>query len=174
MARKLIVLTERLLVVAGCTVNQLLRAPSCHVSDSVLDPLLGLAQRERLALHLLPCPETWWAGLDREPRGRTWYARQNGFRLLCRDLALQEAEKLKAMVDHRSVAVIGVVGIERSPACSTRQPGTTPGPSSYYPSGLFMEELRCTLRDVGLGGVPFVSITGSTTQAQQDKLESLL
>jgi len=158
-----------MLVASGCHVNQLLRAERCQVSDALVDPVVKFCLKHRLAMHVLPCPEVHHSGLGRPPRGRAWYA-ANGLRAICVPLATQTADELAAFVRTRNVVVIGVVGIERSPACSTRQNN----PSNYYPSGIFMEELRKEFRRVGLKDVPFISITGSTSKMQQSKLEALL
>lgn len=163
------ILTKRLLVASGCHVNQLLRAEGCHVSDSIVDPVIEFCLRNRLAIHLLPCPETCHSGLVRPPHGRAWYE-ANGLRKICAELAVKAADDVANFARLRGVAVIGVVGVERSPACSTRQEN----PSAYYPSGIFMEELRREFLRVGLGSVPFVSVTGSGTVPQRAKLENLL
>jgi len=87
---------------------------------------------------------------------------------MCRRQAEAVAEELREFID-QGADVVGVVGVERSPACSTRQDN----PSNYYPSGILMEELRSALEHVGIS-VPYVSVTGSTTQTQAAKLTSLL
>ena len=160
-------MTDRCLILAHCALAKTVRARDGD--DGPMAQVLRFVLDHGLNFHQLPCPETLFpqGGLPREPHGKQWYEKR-GFGDFCTGLASQQAEYI-AILANAGREIVGVVGMEFSPACSTIENS----PSPYRPHGMFMEALKPALAAKGLEP-PFISVNEKWATKLQADLDGLL
>jgi predicted secreted protein len=160
-------MTNRCLILAHCAFAKTVRARDGD--DGPMVQVLKFVTNHRLNFHQLPCPETLFGkgGLPRKSHGKAWYE-SNGFREFCREKAAEQADYI-ATLANAGRDIIGIVGMEFSPSCSTVEGSASP----YRPYGIFMEELKVALADRALSP-PFVSVNEKWPIKLQADLEGLL
>lgn len=158
-------MTNRCLILAHCAFAKTVR--SNDKLDGPMLQVLKFVSDNELNFHQLPCPETLFLGLPREPHGKSWYEKHR-FREFCKGLASTQADYIKQLIDGGR-DIIGVVGMTFSPSCSTEKEH----PSPYRQYGIFMEELEVALNKRGITP-PFISINEAWRTKMANDLSSLL
>lgn len=156
---------RRTVFVSGCQVCPSLMAQPPTDGEYLAPPLIQWAKENDIEIVPMRCPETEYAGPDREPHGRAYYDKAPGFRTLCREIATYEADRMQKRGN-----VIAVIGVTTSPACGTNFTGKG---SSFHPRGIFMYVLfnRCCNRDLW---PTFISIWPKHQHKMQEILNELL
>lgn len=107
---------NKVIVVSHCILNQnavvkpLARAKGAFevITKMITDMGFGIVQ--------LPCPETLFLGLERQPMTKEEYATPE-YTILCSQLAQREVDYLK-LLHNGKVSIVGMIGIDQSPTCS--------------------------------------------------------
>lgn len=125
--KKNIVLMSHCILNQNTVVEPLARAsgPYYNIVRNIIDKGIGI--------HQLPCPETRYLGLKREPMSKEEYDTED-FRTLCKSIAEDTIVLIKEYMEN-GYKILGLIGINHSPTCSI-----------YGRQGIFMEELDKLLR----------------------------
>jgi predicted secreted protein len=107
--------------------------PAVHI------PIIQFCLDNNLNIIQMPCPEVMapCGGINRKPKGKAWYE-EHGLREISKKLAKEQAAYMKSLIDNGK-NVLGIVGVEFSPACATRL--MNKGRSVTHGKGIFVEEL---------------------------------
>jgi len=158
-------MTEQAAFISHCHLAPCVMAKAPVTGEVLVPDLLRWAASNHVELVQMRCPETEFAGRDRQPHGRAFYDKAKGFRPLCRQIAAAEAARMKTWPSQ----VIAVIGVTTSPACGTNFGNRNP----YQPSGIFMEELRDAVATSGLKP-SFVSVWPKHQHKTRETLNNLL
>ena len=143
--------SEHCVLLAHCILAQTVRADGCEKVPAAVRRVVEFCLDNDLNMIQMPCPETRFCGLPREPHGKKWYEQQ-GLRKICRIIAAEQAVYARQLVDAGKI-ILAIIGVEFSPACSTVKNNN----SVYRQHGIYMEELEVALEIRGLC-IPAISI----------------
>ncbi len=172
--------SRRVLLIAHCLLNQNAISDGTAVCPAAFREAVRALLDGEAGIVQLPCPELCCLGLDRgDPRGAERPVTVENTRIrraLCEPSA---GKRLTALADQAArqaaeyrkhgFAVLGVVGVDRSPSCGVE---TTSDRDAEVPGrGLFMEALSRRLAELGLE-VPMLGVRGPEDAAA--KIKALL
>jgi len=140
---------------------------------AAIKPVIEEILRAEVNIIQMPCPESQFGGyekgLKRSPKGIQQYDIPE-FKKICQDSALRVVEQIKAILAN-SYEVVGILGIEYSPSCSTKIQYSPRG--TFHRPGLFIEALRKEL-DIEIREIPFVGINRRGIEKSLAELRKLL
>lgn len=138
---------------------------------SALRPVLEFCLENEINIMQMPCPEAACAsgGLDRTPRGKSWYDR-NGLRETSREIALAQAAYMGKLRDN-DFEIMAIIGVEFSPACAVNY--LNRGPSIYRDQGIYIEELQAALSKQNLE-IPFIGVSAKWHKKMVRDLDEIL
>ncbi len=128
--------SRKLIAVSYCCLNQNSVLPKWERARGAY-PFMDKLVKEGYGIIQLDCPELLSKGLDRPPLAYQDYNIAS-HRSLCRKLVSNSIDTIKAHIAGGD-EFIGIIGIESSPNCAID-----------IPSGVFMEELIRSLREVNI------------------------
>lgn len=162
---KLCVFVSHCLLAQGVRANGLAK-----YTPGAVRPLVEFCLEQDINIIQMPCPETLCAsgGLNRQPRGKSWYEK-NGLRETSASIAAGQVEYLKSLVNE-GFCILAIVGMEFSPACAVKF--LNRGPVVYKDQGILIEELRRELHEVGLE-IPFLGVNMRGMKKLRRDLEAL-
>lgn len=107
---------NKVILVSHCILNQnavvrpLARAKGAFevITKMITDMGFGIVQ--------LPCPETLFLGLERQPMTKEEYATPD-YISLCEMLATREVDYIRLLQEGK-ISIAGMIGIDQSPTCS--------------------------------------------------------
>ena len=158
--------SNKAIAVSGCLLHQSLMAVGCAAAPAVIRPVVEWALEHDIGLVPWTCPETMFAGLQRQPKGIERY-RRDGLGTASEKIAEPFADYLKQQIDG-GVSILAIVGVSFSPACSVRR-------QSYHVNerGLFIQALDRELDRHGLS-LPIIDIDRKKPAAIRATLDDLL
>ena len=129
--------SKRVIFLSHCILNQntvvypLARAKGAYrqIIEAIMDAGIGI--------HQLPCPEYKYLGLKRKPMDKQEYNTAE-FRKIGKDISIEAIKIMQEYIDN-DYEIIGLIGINHSPACSIRDE-----------RGILMEELLAACKQAGI------------------------
>lgn len=130
--------------VSHCILAQTVRAEGCAKTPAIINRVVKFLMKHEFNIMQMPCPESIAVGIERGKHGKKWYEKK-GIRKVCKKIAKSQAIYMKELED-AGKKVIGIIGIEFSPACSF----TRDSKSVYMQEGIYGEELRKAMKKRGI------------------------
>jgi predicted secreted protein len=129
--------SKKVIFLSHCILNQntvvypLARAKGVYrqIIEAIMDAGIGI--------HQLPCPEYKYLGLKRKPMDKQEYNTPE-FRKIGKDISIEAIKIMQEYIDNDYV-IVGLIGINHSPACSIRDE-----------RGILMEELLTACKQAGI------------------------
>jgi predicted secreted protein len=146
------------LVMAHCVLN---RSTRCWQKGRPLEKnrgpvnqVLQFMSDNKIGAVQLPCPEFLLLGNPRSPATKDDYESLSGFKEHCGRLAADSARDLKTLIEmgrNPRIAVLAVIGVERSPSCGVGcSPRRINGEIKHVEEkGIFFEALDKEMKDLG-------------------------
>lgn len=164
--------SRRCVFVSHCMLAQCVMAEGVakHFA-AMVKPVVQFCLDHDINIMQMPCPETLCGagGLGRSPHGKSWYE-QNGLRETSASIAKGQAAYI-ARLREAQIDVLGVVGIDFSPACAVSY--LNKGRSVIRGEGIYVEELKRELQELGIE-LPFIGVSARWTKKMIRDLEALL
>lgn len=164
--------SKRCVFVSHCMLAQGIMAEGVvRKFPAIVRPVIEFCLKHDLNIMQMPCPESQCAsgGLGRLPHGKKWYE-DNGLRDTATKIAKGQAEYMKDLVDN-GFEILAIIGVDFSPACAVTY--LNRGPVVYKDEGIYVEELKKCLSDVGLC-IKFMGINQRWHKKLQKDLENLI
>lgn len=164
--------SRRCVFVSHCLLAQGIRADGlAKYHPAAFAPVVEWCLTNEINIMQMPCPELACAsgGLGRSPRGKKWYEK-NGLRETATAIAGGQAAYMKRLVDG-GYTVIGIIGMEFSPACATRL--LNRGRRVVHDEGIYIEELRKALKAADLK-IPLIGVHPRGPHRLQKDLKTLI
>lgn len=130
--------------VSHCILAQTVRAEGCAKTPAIINRVVQFLMKHEFNIMQMPCPESIAVGIERGKHGKKWYE-EKGIRRVCKDIAEKQAIYMQKL-EQAGKKVIGIIGIEFSPACSF----TRDSKSVYRQEGIYGEELRKAMKKCGV------------------------
>lgn len=130
--------------VSHCILAQTVRAEGCAKTPAIINRVVRFLMKHEFNIMQMPCPESIAVGIERGKHGKKWYEKK-GIRKVCKKIAKSQAIYMKEL-ETAGKKVIGIIGIEFSPACSF----TRDSKSVYMQEGIYGEELRKAMKKCGI------------------------
>jgi len=161
--------SNRVVLISFCLLCQAYQAEGI-VRDhpAAVKPVLDVLLDRDVNMVQLPCPETLFSGLRRQPAGFGFYDTPE-FRRHCSDLAEGILQTVRTMTDG-GLQILAVIGVEFSPSCAVKYQYSG---RLVKRRGLFMEALDTCLTGAGYG-IPLVGVTRHGTGPAVRELVRLL
>jgi len=167
--------TKRFIFIPFCFICPAFQAEGI-VKDSwakTVKPVVEVLVEQDVNIVQMPCPESLFGGLKknlkRQPASIIKYDNPD-FRRHCHKLALETAKSIKAILSS-GYQVVAILGLEYSPACSTKLQYTNKG--TIHRSGIYMEYLQNLLKTEKID-IPFVGINKRWPKKSQKLITDLL
>ena len=167
--------SKKILFVSHCILNNNTRAEiDTGKYTHIVDEVVNLAKKHGIGLEQIPCPEFEKLGCPREGRTKTQYENLEGFREICSQIAEHVAEQIEKF-QKAGYRIYGVVGIKRSPSCSSTDVYLGPNQKErrlVKGNGIFVEELKKRVN------IPFIDwdhkdISGSLKNLEKSRLSCI-
>ena len=140
-----------------------------HKYGGAISPIVQIFLDNKVNIIQMPCFEAFYLGLIRKPMGYTKY-NTGRFKKLCDEEARRIAEQIQSLIKN-NYEVIGILGMEYSPACATSFIYTNEG--TVHKKGIFMERLDKLLKEENID-IPFVGINRRGIKASMLRVQKLL
>lgn len=127
------------------------------------------ALRNNIDIHVLPCTETLFLGLDRKKHGIDYYSNLAHYKEFCAEKAQITAESIRLLCNHCNI--IAIIGVEHSPSCAINYMYSHRG--MLKESGLFMRSLKESLHDMNIA-IPHLGVNRKYPQKSLKEFESLV
>lgn len=134
---------------------------------SSIKPFLQLLMDNDINIIQMPCPESGFNNLVREPMGLSKYNNEE-FNEYCEKLASSVANQLKEIIDS-NYKVIAILGIEQSPSCCVNYIYTNHGNEKRM--GLFIEKLHDKIKEYK---IPVIGINRKYISKSLKQLEEVI
>ena len=134
---------------------------------SSIKPFVELLIKNDINIIQIPCIESTYLGLNREPMGLSKYNTVE-FNQHCDKLSNQIAEEIENL-SNNNYKVLAILGIEQSPSCCVNYIYTNKGMEKR--SGLFMEKLQVKIKDKN---IPFIGINRKYINKSLKELEKII
>lgn len=107
---------RKIVLVSHCVLNQNAVVKPLARAKGPFEKVVSEIVRRGIGIVQLPCPETLYGGLDRQPMSYDAYNLPT-YRTLCQLLAKRESDLVESLIKD-GVTVVGIIGIDQSPTCS--------------------------------------------------------
>lgn len=155
-----------------CLLAQVVTAQGrAKANSAIVNPVLQFCIDNNINVFQMPCPELLCSagGFNRQRRGKKWYER-HGLRSECKTIAKQQAGYITKLM-HEGVDVLGIIGVEFSPACSPNY--LNRGRITVRGKGIYVEELQRELLERNIE-VRFIGVNKRWAHKLKEDLTRLL
>jgi predicted secreted protein len=170
------------LIVAHCILNQSTRwwqkGQPVERNQGPVNQILQFMSDNKIGAVQLPCPEFTFLGNPRSPATKDDYESLSGFKEHCRRLAMDSSRNLKSLIEmgrDPKIAVLAIIGVERSPSCGVKYtPRKVDGKTKYVEEkGIFFEALDKEMKNLGFK-VPIIGLDMHQPEDLCRKLSELM
>jgi predicted secreted protein len=143
--------SKKVVLVAHCVLNQNSRISGCGLFPGAMGEAAGVLVDSGVGIVQLPCPELLYLGLDRArhegSKVGVWAALSTPEgRQACKDMLQDVVRQIREYQKH-GFEVLGVVGIDGSPACGVHLIWDHAGKKDVEGIGVFIIALREVLAE---------------------------
>ena len=110
-------------------------------------PFWDLLSQNKVDVFVLPCPESEWLGIPRDPHGIDYYLALDGFSDFCSRRAVESARNISTLIGDDYVSCC-CVGIEHSPTCAVSYMYSRRG--TIRRKGIFFQHLFEAMTELGI------------------------